>query len=164
MDTETGEIPRHPLERDKVTTFFANRQRSLVAMEACGGAHHWARAWMALGHAVKLLPAKYIRPFVLRDKMRATRRPSGSLPSSRTFQAMPIKSEQQQACLALQRMRAQLMKMRVMQTDGLRARLHEFGIVLPEGPRMLLQRISGELAKAGQQGALPSGVVASAQD
>ena len=40
VDAETGEIARHKLWRDRVTTFFANRQRSLVALEACGGAHH----------------------------------------------------------------------------------------------------------------------------
>lgn len=44
IETETGEIQRHMLKREKVTTFFANRQASLVTMEACGGAHHWARA------------------------------------------------------------------------------------------------------------------------
>ena len=59
---------------------------------------------------------------------------------------VPVKSEQQQACLALHRMRAQLMKMRIMQTNALRGLLGEFGIVLPEGHRTLLQRIPGELA------------------
>jgi hypothetical protein len=64
VDAETGELERHKLRRDRVTTFFANRQRSLVALEACGGAHHWARTLQALGHEVKLLPAKHVRPFV----------------------------------------------------------------------------------------------------
>src|SRR5690606_20880630 len=49
------------------------------------------------------------------------------------IRAVPVKSEQQQACLALHRMRAQLMKMRIMQTNALRGLLYEFGIVLPEG-------------------------------
>ena len=68
VDAETGEVTRHKLRRDRVTTFFANRQKSLVAMEACGGAHHWARTLQTLGHEVKLLPAKHVRAFVLRDK------------------------------------------------------------------------------------------------
>ena len=67
MDAQTGEVTRHKLRRDRVTAFFANRQKSLVAMEACGGAHHWARTLQTLGHEVKLLP-KHVRAFVLRDK------------------------------------------------------------------------------------------------
>lgn len=65
VDADTGEVTRHKLRRDRVTAFFANRQRSLVALEDCGGAHHWARTMQALGHEVKLLPAKHVRPFVL---------------------------------------------------------------------------------------------------
>lgn len=68
VHVETGEIQRHKLKRDSVTAFFANQHKSLVAMEACGGAHHWARTLQALGHEVKLLPAKHVRAFVLRDK------------------------------------------------------------------------------------------------
>lgn len=68
VDSDTGEIQRRQLKRAKVTDFFANCQQSLVALEACGGAHYWARALMAMGHQVKLLPAKHVKAFVLRDK------------------------------------------------------------------------------------------------
>ena len=57
VDAETGESAPHKIWRDRVTTFFANRQRSLVALEVCGGAHHWTRTLQALGHEVRLLPA-----------------------------------------------------------------------------------------------------------
>ncbi len=68
VDPATGELTRHKLKRDRVTAYFVNRQKSLVAMEACGCAHHWARTLQALGHEVKLLPAKHVRPFVPCDK------------------------------------------------------------------------------------------------
>ena len=68
VDPETGEIERRKLRRDKVMEFFANRPPAVVAMEACGGAHHWARKLRSLGHSVKLLPAKQVRAFVVRDK------------------------------------------------------------------------------------------------
>lgn len=149
VNTETGEIQRHKLKREKVTTFFANRQKSMIAMEACGGAHHWARTLQALGHEVKLLPAKHVRPFVLRDKTDARDAQAIWVAAQQLhIKSVPVKSEQQQACLALHRLRAQLMKMRIMQTNGLRGLLYEFGIVLPEGHRLLLQRIQGELARA----------------
>jgi transposase len=165
VDNETGEIQRHKLKREKVTEFFANHQRSLIAVEACGGAHNWARTLQSLGHEVKLLPAKHVKPFVLRDKTDA--RDAQAIwvaAQQRYIKPVPVKSEQQQACLALHRLRAQLMKMRIMQTNGLRGLLYEFGIVLPVGHRVLLQRIQGELAKAQEQGTLPSVLVASVQD
>lgn len=76
---------------------------------------------------------------------------------------MLVKNEQQQACLTLHRMRAQLMKVRIMQTNALRGLLYEFGIVLPEGHRALLKLVQDALAKAQEQ-RLPEVVVVSIQD
>ena len=60
---EAGEVAfRKRLRRDKVLEFFASRPRCLVAMEACGGAHHWAREISKLGHEVRLIPASYVKP------------------------------------------------------------------------------------------------------
>ncbi|MBV8621312.1 MAG: transposase [Curvibacter sp.] len=53
VDPATGVVERHKLRRDRGPTFFANCQRSLVALEACGGAHHWARTLQALGHEAR---------------------------------------------------------------------------------------------------------------
>lgn len=119
-------------------------------MEACGGAHHWGRTLQAQqGHQVKLLPAIQVRPFVLRDKTDA-RDAQAIWVAAQQFhiRAVPVKSQQQQACLALHRMRAQLMKIRIMQTNALRGLLYEFGIALPEGHRLLLQRVKSEIAQA----------------
>lgn len=68
VDMHTGEIQRRQIKRAKLTEFFAKCQRSLVAMEACGTAHHWARMISCLGHQVKLLPAQHVKAFLLRDK------------------------------------------------------------------------------------------------
>ncbi len=164
-DVETGEIQRRKLKRAKVAEFFANRQPSLVAIEACGGAHHWARTLQAQGHEVKLLPAKHVRAFVLRDKTDALDAQAIWVAAQQPhIRKVPVKSEQQQACLSLHRMRAQLMKMRIMQTNALRGLLCEFGIVLPEGHNKLLQSIQGELAKAQQDNALPEVLVRSVQE
>ena len=165
VDVETGEIQRRKLKRAKVAEFFANRQPSLVAIEACGGAHHWARTLQAKGHEVKLLPAKHVRAFVLRDKTDALDAQAIWVAAQQPhIREVPVKSEQQQACLSLHRMRAQLMKMRIMQTNALRGLLYEFGIVLPEGHNKLLQSIQGELAKAQQENRLCDVVVLSVQE
>ena len=64
VDMETGEIVDLRLKRAKFLEHFANRAPCLVAMEACGGSQHWARRIRDLGHEVRLLPAKMVRPFV----------------------------------------------------------------------------------------------------
>lgn len=68
VNTESGEIERIKLRRDEVLAFFAQRTPALVAIEACGSAHEWARQLRALGHQVRLLAPKSVRPFVLRNK------------------------------------------------------------------------------------------------
>ena len=165
VDAETGEIQRYKLKRERVTAFFANQRKSLVAMEACGGAHHWARTLQSFGHEVKLLPARHVRAFVLRDKTDA-RDAQAIWVAAQQFhiKPVPVKSEQQQACLALHRLRAQLMRMRIMQTNALRGLLYEFGIVLPAGHRILLKRIHEELAKAQDHDSLPGVLVVSVQE
>ena len=56
------------LTRAKLLEFFAAQPRSVAALEACGGAHHWAREIASLGHDVKLIPPAYVKPFVKRNK------------------------------------------------------------------------------------------------
>ena len=165
VDAETGEIQRRQLKRAKVAEFFSNRQPSLMAIEACGGAHHWARNLQGMGHQVKLLPAKHVRAFVLRDKTDALDAQAIWVAAQQPhIREVPVKNEQQQACLSLHRIRAQLMKMRIMQTNALRGLLYEFGIVLPERHEKLLQSIQGELAKAQQDSRLSDVVVLSVQE
>jgi transposase len=165
VDTETGEILRRQLKRAKVAEFFVNRQPSLVAMEACGGAHHWSRTLRAMGHQVKLLPAKHVRAFVLRDKTDALDAQAIWVSAQQPhIKEVPTKSEQQQACLALHSIRQQLMKIRIMQTNALRGLLYEFGIVLPVGHNKLLQSIQSELAKAQQENRLLGVLVISVQE
>ena len=164
VDAATGEIQRRQLKRPKVAEFFANRQPSLVAIEACGGAHHWARTLLAMGHKVKLLPAKHVRAFVLRDKTDALDAQAIWIAAQQPhIKDVSVKSEQQQACLALHSMRQQLMKMRIMQTNALRGLLYEFGIVLPVGHSKLLGSIQSEMTQAQLNNRLPDIVVLSVQ-
>ncbi len=69
----------------------------------------------------KLLPAKHVRAFVLRDKTDARDAQAIWVAAQQPhIKAVLVKNEQQQACLTLHRMRAQLMKVRIMQTNALR--------------------------------------------
>ncbi|RWK63999.1 transposase, partial [Mesorhizobium sp.] len=59
---------RKKLSRAQLLPFLAGQPRCTVAMEACATAHEWGRAIGALGHAVRLLPPVYVKPFVKRQK------------------------------------------------------------------------------------------------
>ena len=134
IDIETGEIVSLQLKREKFLEHFATRQACLIGMEACGGAQHWARKLTTMGHEVRLLPAKVVKPFVTGNKSdihdaraiwTAVRQPGSK--------AVAIKTEEQQAILALHRMRSQLVKFRTAQINGLRGLLTEYGEVMPQG-------------------------------
>ena len=120
VDFTTAHIERKKLRRHKVLPYFAQRVPVLIAMEACGGAHWQARELTKLDHEVRLLPAKAVRPFVLRNKTDAADaqaiRTAVQQPEMRT---VTVKSEYQQSILALHRMRTQLMKFCVMQSNAI---------------------------------------------
>jgi len=146
VEPDSGSIERLKLKRAQVLPWFANRAPALVVMEACGGAHEWGRELLKLGHEVRLLPPKMVRPFVHRNKTDAADAQAIWTASRQPgVRFVPVKNEAQQVVLALHRLRAQLMKMRIMQTNELRGLLYEFGIVLPEGHRALLKELPAAL-------------------
>ena len=66
---EAGEvIVRRQLKRRQVLPFFAELRPCLIGMEACATAHHWARELMKFGHDVRLMPPRYVKPYVKRNK------------------------------------------------------------------------------------------------
>ena len=103
------------LPRGKVLLFFANLPPCLIGMEACAGAHYWARELQALGHEVRLMPPQYVKPYVKRNKhdqadaeaiCEAVTRPS--------MRFVAIKSTDQQSVLMLHRSRELLVRQRTM--------------------------------------------------
>ena len=165
VDSETGEIRRRQIRRAKVVEFFSKLAPSLVAMEACGGAHHWARVLIRLGHKVKLLPAQHVKAFLLRDKTDALDAQAIWIAAQQKhLKEVAVKSELQQACLTLHSMRQQLMKVRIMQTNALRGLLYEFGIALPVGHARLPVAAREEISRAQLDGRLPEVVVLSMQE
>jgi transposase len=68
IDTEGRIVLRRRLRRSDVVKFFARLSPCMVGMEACAGAHHWARTIAGLGHEVRLMPPGYVKPYVRRQK------------------------------------------------------------------------------------------------
>jgi len=163
VDPETGAIHSKVLKRAQLVPFFSNRTRSRVVMEACGSAHHWARQLAKLGHDVRLIAAQFVRPFVKSNKNDAADAAAIWEASQRPgMRFVAVKTEDQQAMLALHRMRQQLVRFRVMQVNQLRGLLYEFGVVLPQGRRASIEAAKGAIASLADQ--LPSMLTDSLQD
>ncbi len=132
---EVGEVVvQRRLRRRQVLPFFKRQAPCLVGLEACATAHHWAREIEKLGHEVRLMPPRYVKPYVKRNKndaadaeaiCEAVQRP--------TMRFVPIKSPEQQSVLMLHRTRELFVRQRVTLTNAIRAHLAEFGIVAGVG-------------------------------
>lgn len=158
VDAHSGEIHNICVKRAKFLAHFVARTSCLVGMEACGGAQHWARELIKLGHEVKLLPGKAVKAFVTGNKSDAIDARAVWM-ALRHGQVKPvaIKTEAQQAVLALHRMRQQLVKMRTMQINELRGLLTEYGEVFGVGRAPLARGIAAALDRLAQR--LPQVVI-----
>jgi transposase len=152
VDMGTGEIVNVQIKRAKVLEHFANKAPCLIAIEACGGAHHWARELTALGHTVRLLHAKVVRPFVSGNKTDATDARAIWLAVQQPgVKFVGVKTAAQQATLTLHRQRELMMKMRNMQTSALRGLLYEFGATFAKGRKALLKDVEQALEELSAQ-------------
>jgi transposase len=147
VDAETGEIVNRPIKRARFLEHFANRAPCLIGMEACGGSQHWARQLTKLGHQVKLMSARFVKAFNVRNKSDAADARAIWLAVQQPGKAVAVKSEAQQAVLALHRMRQQLVKFRTMQINSLRGLLAEYGEVMGRGRSALDKVIPTVLAR-----------------
>lgn len=163
VDMGTGEIVNVQIKRAKLMEHFANRNACLIAIEACGSGHHWARELQTLGHIVRLLHAKIVRPFVSGNKTDATDARALWLAVQQPgVKFVGVKSVAQQATLTLHRQREALMKMRIMQTNALRGLMYEFGAVFAKGKKALFAEIEATLEALANS--LPQVVLDSLRD
>jgi transposase len=142
VNPETGEIGARMLTRAKFEELMRTREQSRVVLEAGGSAHYWGRWLERLGHEVRLIAAQHVRPFVRTNKTDGTdARAIWEAAQRPEVKWVAIKSEANQAVLALHRMRRQLMQMRRMQSNQLKALLYEFGVVVPVGSKISAEQL-----------------------
>ena len=133
-DVDGRPVAQLKLRRAQVLDYFRALPPCLVGMEACATAHHWARELSALGHAVRLMPPAYVKPYVKRNKTDAADAEAIAEAVTRpTMRFVPVKSAEQQAALMLHRVRELLVRQRTMLATAIRAHLAEFGIIAPQG-------------------------------
>ena len=124
-------ILRREVRRSQLMKTMAQLEPCLIGIEACGGAHYWARRFAECGHQVKMMSPQFVKPYRKSDKndrndaeaiCEAVTRPS--------MRFVAVKSVEQQDMLTLHRVREGLMKERVALINRIRGSLSEYGIVI----------------------------------
>jgi len=144
IDGTGAVIAEERMGPERVLSFTARHPHATVALEACGGAHHWGRALERQGHRVLLLPPQRVKSYgdpACKDDRRDARAIAEA--ASRSYlRPVPVKSEGQQALQSLDRVAALLARQRTQTVNALHGHLSEFGITLPKGPHLLKRRFT----------------------
>ena len=134
IDADWQVVIRRQLKRRALLSFFEKLPRCLVGIEACASSHHWSRELQALGHAVRLMPPAYVKPYVKRQKNDATDAEAICEAVGRAnMRFVPTKTLEQQSGLVLHRTRHLFIRQQTSVINAIRAHLAEFGIVAPVG-------------------------------
>lgn len=151
IDPGSGEIINRPLKRASFLEYFANRGPFLIGMEACGGSQHWARSLTQMGHKVRLMAPRFAKAFNIGNKNDAADARAIWLAVQQPGSTVAVKTEAQQAVLALHRLRQQLVKFRTSQINCIRGLMGEYGEVMPASRRAFDANVSGVFERLSAQ-------------
>lgn len=142
VDERDKTVIRKTLRREEVGRFFANIPPCLVAMEACSGAHYWARKLIDLGHECRLISPQFVKPYVKTNKSDLNDAEAICEAASRpSMRFVPIKSGEQLSIQAIHRARSRLVGNRTSLANQIRGILAEFGIVVARNIAALRRRL-----------------------
>lgn len=141
-------VLRKKMRRKEMIDFFATCPPTVIAIEACGGSHHWARLLTSFGHEVKLIAPQLVKPYVKRSKNDAADAEALCEAMSRpAMRFVPVKTVDQQAALMLVGIRTRLIANRTQLANAIRGYATEFGIPAAKGLAhipLLLERIQAD--------------------
>ena len=122
---------------------------TLVALEVCGGAHHWARLFQAMGHRVQLIPPQYVKPFVRVNKSDAGDALAICEAATRPgIHFVPVKPLAQQDLMLLHTLRQRYVQQRTAVANQIRGLASEYGVIFPVGLSTLRSALPGALEDA----------------
>jgi transposase len=131
VDYQDKVVLRKQLRRNQLLSFFATLPPCLIGMEACGGAHHWARELQKLGHTVKLIAPQFVKPYVKSNKNDANDAEAICEAVGRpTMRFVSVKTIAQQDLQAIHRIRSELVRQRTAKVNQIRGFLAEYGLVV----------------------------------
>ena len=148
MNVAEDVVLRRKLRRKEMVSFFEKLAPTVIAIEACGASHHWARLLHSFGHTVKLIPPQLVKPYVKRGKNDAADAEALCEAMSRpTMRFVPVKTAEQQAALMLTSVRDRLIRNRTQLANAVRGHAAEFGLTAAKGMAHLvplLERIQAD--------------------
>ena len=148
VDQDEKAVLCRNMKRAEMETFFAKLLPTRVALEACGGSHHWGRRLAALGHTVQLIPPQYVKPFVRRGKNDRNDAEAISEAAARPdMPSVPVRSAEQQAEAIVLSARELLVQQRTQLVNAVRGHAAEFGVVAAKNISQLpalLQAVAAE--------------------
>ena len=151
FDARGRVLLRRKFSRPQLVRFVATLPPCIVGMEACCGAHHLGRLFLAHGHDVRLMPAQYVRPFVKTQKNDFIDAEAvGEAAQRPTMRFVPVKTVDQLDLQALHRVRDRLVARRTGVINQLRAFLLERGLTPRAGRRHLARLLPGLMVEAEQ--------------
>ena len=149
VDHAGAVVIRRQVRRAQMLLFFSRLAPCLIGVEACAGAHYWARELTKLGHEVRLIPPSYVKPFVKRGKSDAADAEAICEAAQRpSMRFVEVKSAERQAGALVFRTRDLLVRQRTQAINALRSHLAEFGVVAAKGPR----NVAALTARLGEPG------------
>jgi transposase len=134
VDAHGKVVLKKTVSRGKLLELFANLSPAVIGMEACSGAHHWARQLCNLGHDARIIAPRFVIPYRKSGKNDGNDAEAICEAVSRpAMRFVPVKSVDAQAVLCLHRIRSTVVAERTAQINQIRGLLSEFGLVMPKG-------------------------------
>jgi transposase len=135
-------ILKKTVKRSELSNYIAKVEQCTIVMEACGGAHYWARKFQELGHKVKLISPQFVTPFVKSNKNDMHDAQAIAEAASRPdMRFVPIKGLEQQDIQCLHRIRERIVKQKIALSNQIRGLLAEYGVVIAQGFAALKKRM-----------------------
>jgi transposase len=148
LDQEGNIIYRRTVKRVVLQKIVANLSVEQIAMEACGGAHHWQRVFSQLGFQVKIIAPSYVKPFVKGQKNdRNDAEAIAIAANQKRMHFVPPKTVEQQDIQCLLRIRERLIGNRTQLMNEVRGFLQEYGITINRGPSQFKKALPDLLAQ-----------------
>jgi len=146
MDERGNVVYRKRVSRHDLMPCIAKLPPVRIGIEACGGAHDWARRFREHGHEVKLMAPQFVKPYVKSNKNDSRDAEAIAEAVTRpTMRFVPIKDVDHQDFQALHRVRERLIGERTALVNEVHGLLHEYGIVIPKGVAKFRQAVVGKL-------------------